>query len=101
MIEFTRTTSLLSGVIAEAIPWAAQLAARATELTGKEVRLSMPVGGNPYRLRWSTSAADLAEFEVGMAKTVSDRKYQELVAMSSKFTVSGALHDEFWRSLPA
>ena len=64
-------------------------------ITGVKVGVSMPVGGNPFRIEWTATEPDLAAVDATNAKSMSDK-----FAESSAWCFPpGTAHDEMWRSL--
>ena len=52
MITYVRTASIAPGKTTEALAFAHNIAKLVDKLTGVKVGVSMPVGGNPFRIAW-------------------------------------------------
>jgi hypothetical protein len=63
------------------------------------LRISIPVGGNPNRIRWSSDHENLAALEAQQGKLLSDPKYMDMVAKGADNFIPGSIHDEIWRTL--
>ena len=97
MIVFTRTISIAPGKNVAAIGLAHQIAAYLKTLLGTDVEVLTPIGGNPFRITWSSRYPNLAEFEVKTAKMVADQKYMQLVVSGLDNFVPGSVFDTLWR----
>lgn len=53
MISFHRTACVKSGMMADAMGVAREFIAVLKKVTNVDARLEMPIGGNPWRIRWS------------------------------------------------
>ena len=99
MITFYRNATIMPGKTPAAIAFAQEIAAYVKKSTGTELRVGIPIGGNPSRIGWSASYESLAALEAQQTKMTADAKYWELVNKASDLFVPGTLHDEMWRSL--
>ena len=97
MIVATRTISIAPGKNVAAIGLAHQIAAYLKTLLGTDVEVLTPIGGNPFRITWSSRYPNLAEFEVKQAKMVADQKYMQLVVSGLDNFVPGSVFDTLWR----
>ena len=69
------------------------------KITGLKVGVSMPVGGNPFRIAWVAAEPDLASVEANNNKLLSNPEYMKLVEGSASLFLPGSAHDEMWRSV--
>ena len=99
MFTWYRTASIAPGRVAKTMAFATEISAYVKEKTGVEVRVAVPVSGNPNRVGWSSRYDSLAKFEATMAKLMGDPKYMETVAKNADNFVAGSVHDEFWRDV--
>ncbi len=99
MITFVRTASIAPGKVGEAIGFAHQSAEFLKAKHGVEIGVSMPIGGNPFRIAWVSMHASLAAFEERLDKISSDPEYLALVASAAAFFLPGSVHDELWRGI--
>ena len=99
MIGWYRTAKIAPGKIPSSIAFAKEIAAFVKSKTGVEVRVAMPMAGNPSRIGWSAQYESLAALEKAQASFVTDSKYMEMVVKSSDNFIAGSLHDEIWRIL--
>jgi len=98
MITFTRTSCLDATKAAAAFGCAREVAICAKDITGVELLIAMPVGGNPWRIRWTSHFANLGAMEAAAAKLRANPQYNQLVARMSDCCIAGATVDEVWRS---
>jgi|SRR5271166_1144098 len=99
MITFVRTISIAPGKNADAIAIAHNITKYIKDRFKRDVRMSMPIGGNPNRIAFASTYADLAELESAITQTMADADYQKLVAGNAANIIPGSVHDEVWRSL--
>jgi hypothetical protein len=98
MIHFTRTSSIAPGQVGPALAFAREMSEYLRTTYDLAVELHMPVGGNPNRVRWSSSYPSLAAMEDFQAKTMSDQKYLQILGKAATLFIAGSVHDEIWRS---
>ena len=97
MITFVRTRSIAPSKIAEAMAYAQQVAKLVNDKYGVPLRLNVPVGGNPDRVAFVSSHANLGEVEDrcliagGRVHAAARRQRSDVSA--------GATHDELWMSI--
>jgi len=99
MITFNRIACIQAGKMGGAMAFAQEIASYAKDSFGVKFEVAIPVGGNPSRIGWSATYANLAAMEAVNDKMLADKKYQQLVAKSADFVVSGATRDSIWRHL--
>jgi hypothetical protein len=99
MITFVRTATIAPGKVVEALTFAHQIAKLVEKITGLKVGVSMPVGGNPFRIAWVAAQPDLAAVEANNNKLLSDPEYMKLTKGSASLFLPGSAHDEMWRSV--
>jgi hypothetical protein len=99
MIGFYRMASIAPGKLPGALAFAREVAAHIKEKHGVELSIAMPVGGNPFRIGWSTRYENLAAMEEKQAAMMGDPKYLELIVKGSEFFMAGSVHDEVWKIL--
>jgi hypothetical protein len=99
MITFVRTRSIAPGKMAEAMAYAQQVAKLVKDKHGVQLRLSVPVGGNPDRIAFVSSHASLGEVEAIGVALLADTEYMRLLAVNAQTFLPGATHDELWMSI--
>jgi len=99
MITFVRTATIAPGKVADALTFAHQIAKLVEKITGLKVGVSMPIGGNPFRIAWVAAQPDLAAVEANNNKLLSDPEYMKLSEGSASLFLPGSAHDEMWRSV--
>jgi hypothetical protein len=99
MIYFHRSASVAPGKTVAAILFAREVATYIKAKSGLEVKIGMPVGGNPNRIGWYLQYESLAVLEDTQARLLQDQKYMELIARSADNFIAGSVHDEIWRVL--
>ena len=99
MITFIRTASTNPGKQAKALAWAREVAAFVKATNGTEVHVSVPVGGNPNRIRLTAQHENLGTMETSAAKLTSLPKWQEMQANGADLFVSESNFTEIWRDV--
>lgn len=100
MIVFNRVSSVAPGKMASAMAFAKNIASYMNEAYGTDMKLHMPVGGgNPYRIAWTSTFADLAAVDAMQMKTLTDPKFQELLAKNADNFLPGSARDAMWREV--
>jgi hypothetical protein len=99
MIHFTRTVTIAPGKLGEALTFAREISRFVEQHYDRKLEVSMPVSGNPHRIMWSTSYANLDAFEQFSTRTMSDPKYLEALHKGGTLFVAGSLLDELWRAI--
>lgn len=98
MIHWTRTASIAPGKLTAAQAFAAEATAYLKAHHGQDFTVSMPIGGNPNRIRWAGQLPSLAAYEAYTAALRADAGYAAVLAKGSDLFIAGSIHDEFWRS---
>ncbi len=62
-----------------------------------ELEISLPIGGNPQRIAWSSRYKDLAAFDAVGSKLLTDKHYWEVVGKGSDNFIAGSIQDSIWR----
>ena len=88
-----------SGHDAAALSFAREVTAYIKANTGYEVKVGMPIGGNPNRVGWFVQYENLAALEDTQGKLLQDQKYMELIAGAAANFIAGSMHDDIWRVL--
>mgnify|MGYP003385115764 CR=1 FL=1 len=97
MITVIRTFNINPGKQAQAVAWLHEIAALGKAENGIETTISLPIGGNPNRIRATTRHENLAAMETRFAKLSTLPSYQELAAAGSEFISTESTFLEFWR----
>jgi hypothetical protein len=97
MIIFSRTANIAPGK--PAITWSREVAAYMKQKTGVQMRITMPVSGNPWRICFLGEFENLTAVDALQAKLRGDPKYRELLAKGSDYFIAGSITDEFWRTV--
>ena len=99
MITFVRTISIAPGKVPECLAFARTIAKLAEEKFDLDIRLDMPVGGDPNRIAFVSEYVNLAEYESTIGKFTGDAEYLKLVANNAANVIPGSTFDEIWRSV--
>jgi hypothetical protein len=99
MIFFVRTISIAPGKNPDAMAFAHKITKYIKDTFKRDIHISMPIGGNPNRIAFSSRYADLAEFESATTQMMADADYQKLVMGNAANVIPGSTHDEVWRTL--
>ena len=99
MITIIRTASVMPGKQAKALAWAHEVAAFVKATNGADVHVSIPVGGNPNRIRLTAEHENLAAMETSAAKLTSLPQWRELLALSAELLVGESNFTEIWRDV--
>ena len=89
MITFVRTSKIAPGKVVEALAFAHQIAKLVEKITGLKVGVSMPVGGNPFRIAWVAAEPDLASVEANNNKLLSNPEYMKWSKAALRFSYQG------------
>jgi hypothetical protein len=99
MIVFSRTASIAPGKTPSAMAFAKEISAYLKTTCAIELEVSVPIGGNPNQICWSTRYKDLAAMEATTAKMTSDPKYWEMVNKGSDNFMAGSICNSMWRTV--
>ena len=99
MITLTRSATIAPGMLSPAMAFANEIGKQFTATTGIDLKIAVPVGGNPSRIAWIANYENLAQFEAAGLKLLADQKYLELTKKAVGILVPNTLHDEIWRTL--
>jgi hypothetical protein len=99
MITFVRTNSIAPGELAKAVGFAKEIAAFVEKIIGHKVGVSIPVGGNRFRVAWVVALPDLGALEASFNKLQSNPEYMNRMEAAGGYFLPGAARDEIWSSL--
>ena len=99
MIYFHRSASIAPGKAIAAIAFAREIAGYIKGKTGLDVKIGMPIGGNPNRIGFYVQYENLAALEDTQTKLLQDKKYMTMIAKSGENFIAGSVHDDIWRLL--
>jgi hypothetical protein len=99
MITYVRTANVAPGKTVEALAFAHEIAKLVEKVASVKVGVSVPVGGNPFRIAWVTSQPDLASVEAAWAKLMASADYMKISEGGAEYFLPGSAHDEMWRSV--
>ena len=97
MIYYSRSGTIAPGKTAAALSFSREIAAHIKGKTGMDIRVGVPVGGNPQRIGWFMNFANLAALEEMQVALTQDQQYMDIVKRSGDNFVAGSFHDEIWR----
>jgi len=92
-----RTASVAPGKFTEAMAWAHEMATYIEKKCGCQYRVSVPIGGNPYRIRWTTELAGLTELGELLSKLSGDQHYPPMLKQASDLFMATSSDDEIWQ----
>jgi hypothetical protein len=99
MVRFYRSGSIAPGKFNGAMAFAKEIVKHVKTMTGVDVQIGIPIGGNPSRIGWSAQYQTLAAYDEMSTKLLGDAKYQDLVAKGGENFVPDTMRDELWRVL--
>ena len=99
MIEFTRTSSIAPGKVAEALAFAKEMSEYVQKKFDRKLQVMMPIGGNPHRIAWRSTYPSLALMEEFQTKTLADPQYLSILSKAATLFVPASAHDDIWRAL--
>jgi hypothetical protein len=99
MITFVRTMLFAPGKNAEVMSFTRLLRKLLSEKYGLELRALAQVGGDPTRIAYVATFANLAEYEQMLLKLLSDAEYLKLTAAYFPHIVVGSIKDQLWRDI--
>ncbi len=97
MLTIVRTHTAMPGKLYEVVDINKELAAIVKQLTGVQMALGVPIGGNGAEVARIDQVDSLAAYEEIVAKTMADPKYRAVTQRLSGLLVPGSLHDQIWR----
>jgi len=96
MINFHRTACVKNGMMVAALGVAQEFIPIMKKVADMDVRLELPVGGNPWRIRWTIQYADLNAMSAATTKLMANPDYVALLGKIAEYLISGASVDEVW-----
>ena len=99
MIVLQRQANIASGKMVEAMQWAHKITGIFKEVTGTELEVMVPVGGNPFQLVWRGQYDSMADLEAAMAKTLSSEKYIAEITSAAELFIAGSVKDDIWQTM--
>ena len=96
MISFHRTACVRNGMMAEALSLAQDFVPLMKTVAGLDVRIELPIGGNPWRIRWAIQYADLNAMQDATTTLMAYPDYIALLGKIADTMISGASVDEVW-----
>src|ERR1700687_865366 len=94
MIYFHRSASIAPGKAIAAVSFAREIAGYIKGTTALDVKIGMPIGGNPNKIGWYLQYEDLAVLEDTQTKLLQDQKYMEMISKSSENFIAGSVNDD-------
>lgn len=95
-INFHRTACVKNGMMADALGNAREFVALMKKVAGVDARVELPIGGNPWRIRWTIQYADLNAMNVATMKLMANADYLALPGKTAEYLINGASMDEIW-----
>ena len=92
-IRFHRTSLVVGVKGQEAAAFAAEICEYSTETLGIPTTWGMQVGGTYGTLHWFSDFADMAGFDAGVMKTLTDPGYLAIMAKAEGLFVEGTTED--------
>lgn len=99
MIHLMRTVSVMPGKLGNALAFSKQVTEHIATTHNVGLTMLVPVGGNPFRIAWTSTYPDLGALGDFQAKLLGDRKYAEIISGAADSFIPGATTDEIWRTL--
>ncbi len=96
MINFHRTACVKNGMMTDALGVAQEFIPIMKKVADLDVRIELPVGGNPWRIRWSIQYADLNSMSAATTKLMANSDYVSSLSKIAAYLISGASVDEVW-----
>ena len=93
------TATIALGKIVEALAFAHEIAKLVERLAGVTVGVSVPVGGNPFRIARVSMEPSLAAVDATWAKLMGSADFMKALEGAAALFLPGLAHDEMWRSL--
>ena len=98
MITWSRSVGTTGEKLAGLLKYAHEAAEYTKSKTGFDIKVEVPIGGNPMRVRWTAQYENLATYEQAWAKLLSDPKFMDLIAKATQHVLPGSAVDELWRT---
>jgi len=99
MITQIRVVHIAAGKAGAAFPWAKEVCEYCKSKAGIEVKLGLPIGGNPNRLFFISQYENLTSLEKIWGKLLADPQYFALLARASDLVIGGTTHDDLVQTM--
>jgi hypothetical protein len=99
MILFRRSSDIAPGQLAPAIGFAKKVSAYLQAEYGRNIEVSMPVGGNPFCIHWTSTFDTLDQFENFNSKLMQDAKYLDMIVNASTCFIAGSARDTLSKTI--
>jgi hypothetical protein len=99
MITQVRVVSIAPGKLSPIMSWGKEVCEYCKSRAGIEVKMGLPIGGNPNRLFFISQYESLASLEKLWGKLLSDPQYLALLGRAAEYVIAGSVHDEIVQSL--
>jgi hypothetical protein len=99
MILFTRSSDIAPGQLAAAIGFAKKVSAYLQAQYGRNLDVSMPIGGNPFCIHWTSTFDTLEQFESLNTELMQDAKYLDMVVSASTCFIAGSARDTLSKTI--
>jgi ketopantoate hydroxymethyltransferase len=99
MIIFARSADIAPGKVGEAMAFAKEIAKLFEKLTGAELTVMTPIGGNPNQIFWRTTYKDLAGLEAAQTAAIADATYMAKIAGAAGLFLPGSVHDRIFKTV--
>jgi hypothetical protein len=99
MITFIRTAQAIPGKAGDAIAWGKEIAAIVNRVTGKEMVVSVALGGLTSELAWIAQFDTAAQIEEALTKLMADSDYINALTKVHHLFVPGTGRDHFYKQV--
>lgn len=99
MILFSRTSDAAPGQLAAGIGFAKKVSSYLESEYGTKLEVSVPVGGNPFRIHWTSTFETLEQFETLNTKLMQDAKYVDMMVSGSPCFIAGSTQDTLFKTV--
>jgi hypothetical protein len=97
MITMIRTVAVQPGRMGAAVAFAHEVAKHLNRVHGGDLRVMLPVGGNPNEIAWHSTWPDLATVEKVIAAMAADAELGAMIARAAEHMIPGSTLDRYWR----
>lgn len=99
MITWIRNAAIAPGKAGEAFAFVRRAKTLIADKHGIEIAISRPLAGNPTRIFWSSTHADLAGYARDHQAINTDTEFQHMLGEAALCFIAGSTHDEILQSL--
>ncbi|MGO9005349.1 MAG: hypothetical protein ACLQIQ_07985 [Beijerinckiaceae bacterium] len=99
MITFVRTAVAQPGKIFDVLAVAKEIATLVTRVIGRDLAVSITVGGTVGEIVWIAHYDSLAQLDEATVKLMADAEYRAVLKKVENLIVPGTIRDHIWKQV--